>query len=200
MHEDYEGKNVIIWSISDRDSDPYIEDYKNQAGLSYISGGAQGGGADVINTYAANFTFTGFPTISIVCPDGSITWDIWPYTSGAPEWRNAIDDCDVVDSDPYVSLSATAVTDFDAVGNGLGIFPNPITETGIIDVELAKSAQISLEAYNLVGQSVKTIFEGYRTEGFHQIDFNAHDLPKGTYLLQLKVNDQPSLVQKFTKL
>ena len=200
MHEDYQGKNVIIWSISDRDSDAYIEQFKSGLGLDYVAGGVQGGGNNIINTYAAEFNFTGFPTISIVCPDGSISWDIWPYTSGAPEWRGAIDACGVVDSDPYVPVNATAVTDFDALGNGLGIYPNPIQSTGTVDVELAESAEIKLEVYNLLGQRLNTLYQGVQAAGLQQIDINTDNLAEGTYLLQLSVNGVQSLTQKFTKL
>lgn len=200
MHEDYAGKNVIIWSISDRDSDDYIEQYKTGAGLEYIAGGIQGGGNTVINDYASQFTFTGFPTISIVCPDGSITWDIWPYTSGAPEWRNAIDACGVVDADPYQPMNATSTADVDQAGNRLSVFPNPVQQSTLINLELQHSAQVQLKVSNLLGQPLKTVNLGKQNSGIQQFDLDIHDLPKGTYILQVNLSEETVLSKKIIKL
>ncbi|MEZ4987481.1 MAG: TlpA disulfide reductase family protein [Saprospiraceae bacterium] len=122
---DYAGKSVILWSISDRDGNAAIEGFEETYGLNFPAGGTDGDGEKASKSYANNFNFTGFPTISIICPDGSISWDIWPYSTGAPEWRNAIDACGVVDSAPYVSLNNTRVENIATVAQAT-LSPNQL--------------------------------------------------------------------------
>ena len=86
--EDYEGTTVEVWSISDRDSDDYIGTSAfNPTHENHKAGGPAGNGDDVIDLYAGNFSFLGFPTFAIICTDGSITWDVWPVSAGVPEIR-----------------------------------------------------------------------------------------------------------------
>ncbi|HMQ50409.1 MAG TPA: redoxin domain-containing protein [Saprospiraceae bacterium] len=183
IHEDYEGKNVVIWSISDRDSDAYIENYKSNAGLTYISAGIQGGGASVIDMYANQFNFLGFPTVSVICPDGSINWDIWPYSAGAPQWRNAINNCGVHNSAPYQSVTASGVADFEVLEK-MRFMPNPSTGYGTLDIHLQEASSFRLDVLSIEGKVLKTLFEGQMGAGTQRLDIDLSDLPNGIYFLR----------------
>ncbi|MCB0639182.1 MAG: redoxin domain-containing protein [Lewinella sp.] len=185
IHDDYAGKNVIIWSISDRDADAYIEAYKTNAGLTYLAGGEDGGGTQVINLYASNFTFTGFPTFSVVCPDGGITWDVWPLTSGAANLRAAIDACGVVDADPYVAFSTTRTTEVGSL-ESVRLAPNPIATEGQLQLSLSESTFLSADLFNAQGQRVRNLFRAELPAGEQQFQLNLEGLPAGQYWLRLQ--------------
>lgn len=185
IHEDYADKNVVVFSVSDRDSDTFIDDYKTGAGLTYISGGNEGGGPGVLNTYANAFNFTGFPTISIICSDGSITWDIWPLTAGAQNLRDAIDACGAVDADDYVAQSTTAVQAVTGLQNAV-FAPNPATITSRLQFELAVSTNLTVSLMNAQGALVQKVFNGQLTTGVHHFDINLAKLPAAAYWLRIQ--------------
>lgn len=185
--EDYtgEGKNVIMWSMSDRDSDAAIIGFEEQFGFTSPAGGVDGGADDVVNLYANNFTFTGFPTVSFICPDGSITWDIWPYSAGAPEWRNAIDACGVVDAAPYVPMSTTNVEDIAEI-NSMVVSPNPTVDKSLLSLNLANTSDLEIGLFNAQGAKLQQVFTGQLVAGQHAIEVDLADLPAGAYWLRLQ--------------
>ncbi len=93
LEEFYADEPFIVIGCSDRDDNAYIQGFLDQYNGNGIAAGTQGGGDAVIDLYAATYNFTGFPTYSIICPDGSITWDVWPLTAGVPTLHSAIDAC-----------------------------------------------------------------------------------------------------------
>lgn len=189
IHEDYQGKNVLIWSISDRDSDTYIESYKTNAGLTYISGGVQGGGAAVIDMYADQFNFLGFPTVSVVCPDGSISWDIWPYSAGAPQWRDAINNCGVNSCAPYQSVTASGVADFEALDK-MRFMPNPSAGYGSLEIHLQETSAFRLDLLSVNGKVLKPLFEGQLNAGLQRLELDLSDVPNGIYFLRAQDGGQ----------
>ncbi|MGH1438143.1 MAG: T9SS type A sorting domain-containing protein [Lewinella sp.] len=188
--EDYtgQGKNVIMWSLSDRDSDAAIAGFESQFGFTSPAGGVDGGADDVVNLYASNFNFTGFPTVSIICPDGGISWDIWPYSSGAPEWRSAIDACGVVDAAPYVPMSATRVEEVAAL-TSLLVAPNPTSGVSTLKLDLANTSTLNIGLYNAQGAKVQQIFAGQLLSGQHNMNVDLSELPAGAYWVRLQ-NEQ----------
>jgi thiol-disulfide isomerase/thioredoxin len=186
IHEDYSGKNVVVISVSDHSEDTnlYIEQFDEQHDYTWYSAGPQGGGVQVIDTYADQFTFTGYPTISIICPNKSINWDIWPYSAGAPQWRNAIDACGVVDAPPYQPLN-TNVLDVDRQFSGLSLFPNPVGESATLNFGLTSPQEVKAEIFNMMGQQSgnQILFNGQ--QGNNKVVMNTTDLVSGTYMIRL---------------
>jgi hypothetical protein len=64
-------------------------------------------------------------------------------------------------------------------------YPNPFNPATVIPFVLDKRRFIRLKIYDLVGQEVATLFEGYRDAGQHAISFNAASLNSGTYIYRL---------------
>jgi thiol-disulfide isomerase/thioredoxin len=186
--EDYtdQGKNMIMWSLSDRDDDAYIETFKTQFGLTNAAGGTDGGGDDVINLYAGQFNFFGFPTVSVICPNGSISWDIWPYSAGAPEWRNAIDACGVTDADPYQPLTPSSAQDIATVDEvQLSISPNPFAGEGFLDLLLSESSDVQVEVLTIDGQLLTRWFDGQLPAGEHRLPVSGQFDYSGTMLVKV---------------
>jgi hypothetical protein len=73
-------------------------------------------------------------------------------------------------------------------------YPNPFNNQTIIKYNLFKSCQVSLTIYNILGQKVKTLFEGYQEAGFKIVNWDGKDergkdLASGIYFYQLKAGE-----------
>ncbi len=69
--------------------------------------------------------------------------------------------------------------------------PNPFSNQTTIKFRLLKTMDIQLDIFNMLGQKVKTIFQGSLTRGEHVFAWNGTDdygrpLPTGVYLIRLK--------------
>lgn len=77
-------------------------------------------------------------------------------------------------------------------------FPNPFNPSTIINFELNRAANVSLEVYNVVGQKVATLInDETRSAGRHTIPFDGRSLSSGIYIYRL-VTPQESLTKRMT--
>ncbi len=65
-------------------------------------------------------------------------------------------------------------------------YPNPFNPTTKINYYLPKNANIKLNVYNVLGQKVAELINGYQTEGKHHIEFDAGKLSSGVYFYKLQ--------------
>ena len=65
-------------------------------------------------------------------------------------------------------------------------YPNPFNSTTTIRYSLPYPSHVSLQIFNLSGQQITTLFDGYRQAGFHSTNLMANDLPAGVYLVRMK--------------
>ena len=71
-------------------------------------------------------------------------------------------------------------------------YPNPAKDFTSVKVTLTKSAKVSLEVYNIVGQKVYEIAASDLSEGTHQLDINVSDLKAGVYTYSVIANGERS--------
>jgi len=90
-----------------------------------------------------------------------------------------------------VQVSSNTVNKFELVQN----FPNPFNPATTINFSLSQSSPVSLIVYNTLGEKVKTLFNGFAEPGVYSFYFNGSDLASGTYIYQLKT-DQNILTKK----
>ncbi len=64
-------------------------------------------------------------------------------------------------------------------------YPNPFNPSTTISFSLPNSGNISLKVYNVVGQEVATLLNGYKTVGQYNVTFNASNLSSGVYFYRL---------------
>ena len=67
-------------------------------------------------------------------------------------------------------------------------YPNPFNPSTTISFNLSKSGVVTLKVYNLMGEEIKTLVEGYRESGIYTVNFNAEELTSGMYLYRLSTN------------
>jgi len=71
----------------------------------------------------------------------------------------------------------------------LGNFPNPLTESTTIAYEVNERAPITLSIWNLTGNRVADLVDDMQAPGRYEHQFDASDLPSGTYFLRLQTPD-----------
>ncbi len=64
--------------------------------------------------------------------------------------------------------------------------PNPFNPSTTISYSLPVQRDIRLSIYNLLGQRVATVFEGFQQAGEHSITWDASAFPSGIYFARLK--------------
>ncbi|MEO0206339.1 MAG: T9SS type A sorting domain-containing protein [candidate division WOR-3 bacterium] len=74
----------------------------------------------------------------------------------------------------------------------LFVQPNPIKDWANVRFILNEAGNVSLKLYNSLGQFVKTIFQGNKQAGEHNISVNTSDLSPGTYFLVLRTKAEIS--------
>jgi len=65
------------------------------------------------------------------------------------------------------------------------VVPNPGSSTISLNYSLGENGVVRLELFNVLGQSVAVLSDGYRTLGKHQESFNVASLQDGSYYLRL---------------
>lgn len=65
------------------------------------------------------------------------------------------------------------------------VYPNPFNLTTTIRFTLPKSGRVKLKVYNLLGEEISTIIDGYRSQGENQIQWTASKLSSGMYIIRL---------------
>lgn len=67
-------------------------------------------------------------------------------------------------------------------------FPNPFNPKTTIKWEMPAPAEYRLSAYNVIGELVSEISNGFKNSGIHTIEWDAENLPSGVYFLQLEID------------
>ncbi len=67
-------------------------------------------------------------------------------------------------------------------------YPNPFNPSTTIGYSLTRSAQVSLEVFNELGQKVSILVSGKVNSGTHSVEFNADGLSSGVYFYKLLIN------------
>ncbi len=87
-------------------------------------------------------------------------------------------------------------TDISLVQN----FPNPFNPTTTIRFGLKEDADVSLEIFDVKGNSIKTLEPGYQSEGWHQLQWNGSDdngiqVATGMYFAQLSAGGHSRVIK-----
>ncbi|MBL7074565.1 T9SS type A sorting domain-containing protein, partial [candidate division KSB1 bacterium] len=67
-------------------------------------------------------------------------------------------------------------------------YPNPFNPKTYIQYNLAKPGKVTLKVYNLLGQEIETLVNGFQDAGNYRILLDASSYSSGIYFYQIKAN------------
>ena len=102
----------------------------------------------------------------------------------------------VVEENLMTSVSYNLPSAFAALTN----YPNPFNPSTAIDFNLPEAGNVAVEIYNVSGQKVASLADGFMSAGRHSIVWNAKNLSAGIYFCILKSEGKVLLTQKMTLL
>jgi len=65
-------------------------------------------------------------------------------------------------------------------------YPNPFNPATKIKIGLPNAGTVKIFVYNILGQKVMSLFEGFKPAGYHVLKFKAKNLPSGVYFYQIQ--------------
>ncbi len=68
-------------------------------------------------------------------------------------------------------------------------YPNPFNPVTTLVFDMPEATKVNLDVYNISGRLVKTLVNGWRDAGSHEVTFNASNLASGIYLYRLTAGD-----------
>jgi hypothetical protein len=73
-------------------------------------------------------------------------------------------------------------------------YPNPFNPTTVIEYALPKSAHVTIEIYNLLGQKINVLVDENQKIGFYRVDWDGKDkdggeLASGIYFYRIQAGD-----------
>lgn len=71
----------------------------------------------------------------------------------------------------------------------LGSYPNPFNPSTKINVVIPNSGMVTLKIYDILGRVVAVLANEVKEFGEYEFDFNANNLPSGTYIAALTTNN-----------
>jgi hypothetical protein len=68
-------------------------------------------------------------------------------------------------------------------------YPNPFNPNTNIKYQLSKPGIVTLKVYDILGNEVVSLVNGYQNPGAYSINFNASKLASGIYFYRIRSND-----------
>jgi protocatechuate 3,4-dioxygenase beta subunit len=109
--------------------------------------------------------------------------DVFYSKSGSP--INATVDFSIDEVTGVTQTSTKRPTQFMLKQN----YPNPFNPSTTIDYALNESGIVTLKVYNLLGQEVRTLVNGFQNAGSYHTTFNAQELSSGIYFYRLRIQN-----------
>ncbi len=69
---------------------------------------------------------------------------------------------------------------------GISTYPNPVSQTLNLDININQAQDVSIELFNMLGEKVISVDMGYLTIGLHHHVLDVTTLSKGSYLLRMR--------------
>ncbi|MCF6237639.1 MAG: carboxypeptidase regulatory-like domain-containing protein [Candidatus Marinimicrobia bacterium] len=103
----------------------------------------------------------------------------------------------VGESTNMVTTSIVSIDEAELLPSAFGLsqnYPNPFNPSTSIEFALPEASNVSLEIYNILGQKVRTLVNGYLPAGYINTSWdglgeNGRELSSGTYIYRLKTAD-----------
>jgi outer membrane protein assembly factor BamB len=64
-------------------------------------------------------------------------------------------------------------------------YPNPFNPSTVIAYELPISGKVSIKVFNMLGQQIVILADGFQSAGYHEVTFDTKSFPSGIYFYQM---------------
>ncbi len=71
-------------------------------------------------------------------------------------------------------------------------YPNPFNPTTVISYSIPTKSLVNITVYDILGNKLKTLVNGYKQPGEYKVNFDASFYPSGTYFYQIKTENYTS--------
>ncbi|MDP8208233.1 MAG: FG-GAP-like repeat-containing protein [Candidatus Electryonea clarkiae] len=120
------------------------------------------------------------------------------------EWRvSAVEHSGTISSDAnftfIIPMEGVDTEGKDAIPDEFSlipIFPNPFNPSTIVTVSLPSASLLYVKVFNTLGQQVAILANELYSPGYHQLTFNADELPSGIYFIHASVPGKMDEVRK----
>jgi hypothetical protein len=68
-------------------------------------------------------------------------------------------------------------------------YPNPFNPNTTIEFAINTPQFVSLKIYDVLGNEITTLVNGYKLAGLHRVDFNAGEYSSGVYFYKLNLGN-----------
>lgn len=76
------------------------------------------------------------------------------------------------------------------------IIPNPVASgKALISYTLPSAGMVTVELWNMLGQRINTLVNGFQASGEQHVDFSIEDLPTGLYICRIHSTNEGSMVR-----
>jgi hypothetical protein len=161
-------------------------------GTNFIAFNTYGRSGDTLSAIAGTFsTFKVSPTALNVLNGGKLYVRIIIWRKAASIAANTA----AVIANTVISGFTTKAT---SIGNGEGPvpntfelsqnYPNPFNPSTIINYQIPEAGKVTLSIYNLTGQLIRNVVEGYQQAGSYSVNVNCAGLPSGTYFYHISAS------------
>ncbi|MDZ7624081.1 MAG: T9SS type A sorting domain-containing protein [Ignavibacteriaceae bacterium] len=129
-----------------------------------------------------------------------------PFFTVVP-YHGAFDPNSFLWTEGWTAISVYGITDVEetftnnipATFNLSQNYPNPFNPSTKIVYTVAEAANINLTVYNILGQQVAQLANGFKNVGTYEVTFDAENLPSGLYLYELEAGST-KITKKMTLL
>ncbi len=121
-------------------------------------------------------------------PHHSLTYYYNDYSNGAPQ---------VKEIKPELQVALHGVAGGNGLPNAYSLnqnYPNPFNPTTTINYALPHAGEVTIAVFNVVGQKVRTLEQGFKEAGEYQViwdgkDINGAQVASGVYFYRAAMND-----------
>lgn len=81
----------------------------------------------------------------------------------------------------FVGVIPASVSESENNVSAIGLYPNPVTNEAVLNIQLAKASDAVITVYDIAGKAVANVFKGQLNAGDNNIKLNVSELNAGVY-------------------